>query len=618
MKKLFGTKPLRRIGVIVVALLATGLAMKAFAGTNDAGPGTAVFAPDIGDAQQVVLVRTANWSDTVASVEAFDLVEGQWQRTIGPVSAVIGRNGFSGAHREGDGTSPVGVFTFRRTYGLQPAPSGLKVPDYQKFGAEDWWVSDPESPLYNQHVTGPPNGRWRPEFGERLADDQYRTAYRHLIAVEYNTEPAPQAYAGSAIFMHVGGSKPTSGCIALEERELLRIMRWLDPSKATRIVMGPEPWLLNPTPPPTVSATSPVGLTTANQRRVLDTRIGVGAPAQKLGPGQSIDVDVRAPGMPADLSVVALNVTITSPSLATYLKVTPTDGNSDVSNLNAHAGDERAALVMARVGPDGKVRITNEFGTAHVVADVVGYGAASVTNGFVPSVPNRIIDTRDATKKDLSSMLGPSEERTYATNAPAGTVAAIVNLTVTEATERTWVSAFAGGTQWPGTSSINVSPREDTANLAIVPLGTDKSMTFKNGLGNVNVIVDVFGWIRQNEGSRYVPAVAPTRVLDTRSGVGRRGQLGPDTSLTFAVTGMPNSATALVATVTGTNASAPTNLRVGRSDTVEPPRTSNLNLPVADPRANLVVSPVGTDGRALIYNQSGATDVLVDVSGWFV
>jgi L,D-peptidoglycan transpeptidase YkuD (ErfK/YbiS/YcfS/YnhG family) len=223
---------------LVVVLLATGIAMKAVAGTTEVKPGTSVFAPDVGTAQQVVLVRTSGWSDTVASVEALEFSGGAWQRVIGPINATIGRGGFSQAHREGDGSSPVGVFRLSRAFGRQPAPSGIKLP-YEKFGQNSWWVSDPESPLYNTYQTDPPNGRWRESFGEQLWSDAYKTAYRELVVVEYNTEPVTP-YAGSAIFMHVGGSKPTSGCIAMAEPDLLRIMRWLDPARDPHIVMGPE------------------------------------------------------------------------------------------------------------------------------------------------------------------------------------------------------------------------------------------------------------------------------------------------------------------------------------------------------------------------------------------
>jgi L,D-peptidoglycan transpeptidase YkuD (ErfK/YbiS/YcfS/YnhG family) len=63
--------------------------------------------------------------------------------------------------------------------------------------------------------------------------------YKYGIVVEYNTNPVIKGY-GSAIFFHLwkGGGKPTEGCIALSEENLIRIIRWLDPAAKPLVVMG--------------------------------------------------------------------------------------------------------------------------------------------------------------------------------------------------------------------------------------------------------------------------------------------------------------------------------------------------------------------------------------------
>ena len=49
--------------------------------------------------------------------------------------------------------------------------------------------------------------------------------------------------------------------------------------------------------------------------RILDTRDGTGAPAAKVGPGQTIDVPVLGQGgVPADATAVVINLTVTQPS----------------------------------------------------------------------------------------------------------------------------------------------------------------------------------------------------------------------------------------------------------------------------------------------------------------
>jgi hypothetical protein len=46
------------------------------------------------------------------------------------------------------------------------------------------------------------------------------------------------------------------------------------------------------------------------------------------------------------------------------------------------------------------------------------------------------------------------------------------------------------------------------------------------------------------------------------------------------------------------------------------PLASNLNWSPGATVANLVVVPVGPDGRVAVYNNSGEVDVIVDVVGY--
>ncbi len=76
---------------------------------------------------------------------------------------------------------------------------------------------------YNQWVRGTPAAG---SF-ERLKrpDD----LYQYGIVIGYNMHPVIPG-AGSAIFMHVWRryDSPTAGCVALNQRNLRKILRWLD------------------------------------------------------------------------------------------------------------------------------------------------------------------------------------------------------------------------------------------------------------------------------------------------------------------------------------------------------------------------------------------------------
>jgi L,D-peptidoglycan transpeptidase YkuD (ErfK/YbiS/YcfS/YnhG family) len=55
--------------------------------------------------------------------------------------------------------------------------------------------------------------------------------YRFGVVIEYNMNPVISG-RGSAIFLHVwrGPDKPTAGCVALSEPDVLKILGWLDPA----------------------------------------------------------------------------------------------------------------------------------------------------------------------------------------------------------------------------------------------------------------------------------------------------------------------------------------------------------------------------------------------------
>jgi hypothetical protein len=75
---------------------------------------------------------------------------------------------------------------------------------------------------------------------------------------------------------------------------------------------------------------------------------------------------------------VVLNVTLTQPKAGGYLTVYP-DGPPPprTSNLDFTAGQTVANLVIAPVGTDGKVDLTNySTGTSEIIADLVGWVAA--------------------------------------------------------------------------------------------------------------------------------------------------------------------------------------------------------------------------------------------------
>ena len=115
-------------------------------------------------------------------------------------------------------------------------------------------------------------------------------------------------------------------------------------------------------------------------------------------------------------------------------------------------------------------------------------------------------------------------------------------------------------------------------------------------------------------------AVTPARILDTRAGLGApAAKVGSASVLELQVTGRGGlpaggvSAVALNLTVTQpTNVGYLTVYPTGQAR----PVASSVNFAAGQTVANAVVVKVGTGGRVSIYNSSGTSHLVADVSGW--
>jgi L,D-peptidoglycan transpeptidase YkuD (ErfK/YbiS/YcfS/YnhG family) len=205
--------------------------------------------------RQVIVTTPPSWQTHRAQLQVFQRQSGRspWQRgwqTSIPV--LLGRNGSAWgrgvfvqpnngipAKIEKDGKAPAGVFHLGQLFGYaKTPPEGTRWP-YLRVTPYDAWVDDPQNPYYNQHVRVRPDNipPWFEKQRMRLGD----SAYKWMITIQHNTQP-PVAGYGSAIFFHVrrGPDKPTAGCTSMSEENLLRLIRWLDPTSSPHYVLLPE------------------------------------------------------------------------------------------------------------------------------------------------------------------------------------------------------------------------------------------------------------------------------------------------------------------------------------------------------------------------------------------
>jgi Uncharacterized protein conserved in bacteria len=202
-------------------------------------PATTAVAPSfvtrligVGDAGQVLAVNASGYGATTATFTAYQRTTGGWQQVFGPWIAHVGRNGFAppGAKREGDGRTPSGSYGFSFFFGVRANP-GVRFAYRSIDGPWIVWDDDPASANYNEWIDNRSRAAGvAPEPMDRSP------VYDYGAVINYNASRTPGL--GSAIFLHVSSGGSTAGCLPISMQELVSVLRWLDPGRSPRIIMG--------------------------------------------------------------------------------------------------------------------------------------------------------------------------------------------------------------------------------------------------------------------------------------------------------------------------------------------------------------------------------------------
>lgn len=259
--------------------------------------------------------------------------------------------------------------------------------------------------------------------------------------------------------------------------------------------------------------------------RLLDTRIGIGAPAAPLGQGP-LTVDLAGHGgIPATATAVLANITVTEPTGFGFLTIWPTGvARPTVSNLNFVPGETAPNTSLLDLGDDGAVRIFNSAGSSHVIVDVVGWLSPFAESIYHPlHFPVRLADTREG--QSGPSPLGTGEDRAFRVEhpeIPAEATSVLVNITGTDPTTPTHLSVY-GGFQVAGpptTSTVNLRAMQTRANVAVVDISQRDEIRVFNNAGSTHVVIDLIGWfgptIDDRATSGRIVALEPFRTIDTR------------------------------------------------------------------------------------------------------
>lgn len=247
------------------------------------------------------------------------------------------------------------------------------------------------------------------------------------------------------------------------------------------------------------STNSNVGLMPLTPARLLDTRDGTGtAAAGPVGERQSIDLQVAGRGgVPDNVAAVALNVTVTQPTMGSFLTVHPAGEERPLAaSVNMVRGQTVPNLVLARVS-NGQVSIYNNSGSTHVVADVLGCFAEGATGKFVAMTPVRVLDTREgvgAPKARVAQDALPLALAGVSGIPATGVSSVLLNVTAVSPSAATYVTVYPTGGERPLAANLNAVAGQIVPNMVIGRLGPDGHVAIFNFAGNVDLVADVMGY----------------------------------------------------------------------------------------------------------------------------
>ena len=367
------------------------------------------------------------------------------------------------------------------------------------------------------------------------------------------------------------------------------------------------------------------GFTAMPPLRVFDTRDGTGGRSWALSQAETWSFTLAGQfGIPSEAVAVAVNLTSVDATAPTFVTVYPNgEARPFSSNLNPVPGAAIPNLVLARVGVGGAVNIFNNTGSVHLVADVVGYFSPGSNIGLEPLSPDRLLDTRSGIG-GFTGAIGPGQSIDLQVTGVGGVsgaaTAVALNITATEPTAGSFLTVWPTGQDRPLASSVNMVPRQTVPNMVLSQVGAGGKVSIYNNSGSTHVVVDVLGCFSAGAPAKFI-TVSPSRVLDTREGVGAAQARLTRGALQLPLAGrlgIPASGvTAVILNVTVVQPSDGTFVTVFPSGT-ERPLASNLNASVGQVVPNMVLARLGPDGSAMIYNNSGDVDLVADVMGYFI
>jgi hypothetical protein len=250
---------------------------------------------------------------------------------------------------------------------------------------------------------------------------------------------------------------------------------------------------------------------------------------------------------------------------------------------------------------------------------------APPTGSFMREGPARILDTSTG----LGGTTGPVPAGGVITlkvagidGVPAtGASAVLLNLTTEQPAKSGTIVAYADGTTQPQVTDLSYSPAQAVSDQVIVPVQDGKIDLYNDSAGSTGLTAVLSGYFTSAGSHGLLTTVGPTRILDTRTGLGApKAQLGAGKTLRLIVDGtggVPTTGvTSVELSVVVQNASHAGTL-TAFADGTGRPAAGQLAFSAGPAIAGLITIPV-VNGSVDLYNgSSGPVDLTGDVIGYF-
>jgi L,D-peptidoglycan transpeptidase YkuD (ErfK/YbiS/YcfS/YnhG family) len=206
------------------------------------------------DAQQMVVVTTADWDVNHGLMQTFEREGAGWKAVSSRQPITVGRSGSAwglGLHtvsapgpvkQEGDGRSPAGVFRIGLAFGYAPGESTALR--YQGMTGSDYCIDVSNSSSYNRIVDAKVVGQSVIEGStEPMRRDLHANGdQRYKLGFVIGHNDAAVAARGSCIFAHLWKQpgEPTAGCTAMSEDAMRDLFSWLRADGQPVFVLLPQ------------------------------------------------------------------------------------------------------------------------------------------------------------------------------------------------------------------------------------------------------------------------------------------------------------------------------------------------------------------------------------------